>query len=531
MHKLLRALTKKQILPLSGQPVTRVIVTTLISLVYPYAANALNVGPYDYNVVQRDMVVEASIPGSKTPLKITLHRGQIMSLHQPTHFSAAWFAVEKKVDGRVINGRVTVPANELRKKFGPPLNPSNTLKLADQDLTERPFDTKNGKFLRLDESPYTLGDYPPLPGNSSTHYLPTQEFPPQSKNGGTQISVKESKVIDVGNGNIQRQLLVHYVCLERSHFSEKCGWVRNDFLSRGDPLNPKYNWQTPDVNSSTAKKACDSRESLGQASQFAIFVKRAIDQLPPGEPLAREAVREALDSCAVPKSMKPLKMKTGRFDKSNENLYQAMAWPNAKQHFDRLGSAASRVMVRGPGGTHPLELEDFLAIDAFARTLYGEMREDRCAKKPYLEATARTILNRAHDPSAGKFRRRTGSATNPILQAIVSDEAYSVWNNDKEVGSKLRRAGRPEVKAVLCPSSQPTSPSEQLTWQRCLDIAIHAVLDKNLFLDETKSLTGLFYYTSFVKGYKGYSPLPAPTLFNYKLDEPTCMKFWKEKPI
>jgi hypothetical protein len=86
-----------------------------------------------------------------------------------------------------------------------------------------------------------------------------------------------------------------------------------------------------------------------------------------------------------------------------------------------------------PANNHSLSKEEFITIDAFARTLFAEMRGAACSTRPYMEATARTIINRANHPSAARFRKNVGSAKNPILQAIVSNRAYSVWNNDDEI--------------------------------------------------------------------------------------------------
>lgn len=491
----------------------------LTILIYASSARALNIGPYNYYVVQNDIDVETTLPGSVRPTKLTLHRGQIVSLNQLTSLNEASLVVESKVNGESVEAKISFPASEIRKKFGPPLNPSNPKKLVDQFLAERTISTKDKKFLRLDDDPSTLGSNPPLPGNSGTRYVRESDFPRQTIDSGAQISVKESKIVNLGSDGQDRLVLVHNICLENSRFSQTCGWVRNELLSRGDPTDPKYNWYPSEVDRAASGQhaPCEQRDSLGRASQFAMSVKDGLKLLPATEQNARDAVRNAVDKCVT-----TAKMKTN----SKDNLYQALAWPNASHEFDQLGSQASKVIVRGPDGKHPLSRQEFLAIDALARTLYGEMRENRCAEAPYLEATARVVINRALEPDPEKFRRFSGKAQNPILQSLLYKNAFSNWNNDSNVSAEVRANGRADLKGVLCPQRE-TSAASKLAWKRSLDIAMHAVLDENLFIDETKSLAGQFYFTSKRKSFDGFSPLPAPTLFQYKLNNYKCMSFWK----
>jgi hypothetical protein len=184
--------------------------------------------------------------------------------------------------------------------------------------------------------------------------------------------------------------------------------------------------------------------------------------------------------------------------------------------------------VTVPGSQKRLDINQLVAIDTLARTLYGEM--DRCFENSlgYPKAVAKVTLNRVEaleTPSGKKFRFENGTKAhapswlkdNGFLSVLLDPKQYSTWNNNDN-----------NLKRVLCPptKSQNRDPKGLAIWRQAVQIAIETVLDPEKLRKEAKDVRG-FYYTSgipFLAGFHSYSS----SIDGKTLDSRRCIILWEK---
>ncbi len=142
-----------------------------------------------------------------------------------------------------------------------------------------------------------------------------------------------------------------------------------------------------------------------------------------------------------------------------------------------------------------LSKEQLFAIDAMARTIYGEMRSCSDMSINYYKAVARTLLNRA---AIVKNRGLTepfvkdnalvykDAPMDKLLTRVVSsDRQYSSWNKDDV-----------NLADNLCPlRGDPPNQEQEAAWRSAVQVAWEAVAHRNQFLEDTKGINYTHYYS------------------------------------
>jgi hypothetical protein len=184
------------------------------------------------------------------------------------------------------------------------------------------------------------------------------------------------------------------------------------------------------------------------------------------------------------------------------------------------------------------EIEKKMAVDALARSLYGEMRGSPKDSSSYLKTTARVILNRAallKKEGAGirnfiseKSIQQVGdlktqSVFKILPHVISSPKQISSWNVDD-----------PNLIVNLCPN--PKSEEEKIAWKMAVDVASEAVYKTNKFLDETKCIPYLYYTSNLVPSWADTiksvdpEPLAQKECLSMSLNKRYLM-LWNEGPL
>ncbi|MGZ3772808.1 MAG: hypothetical protein ACXVCY_07835 [Pseudobdellovibrionaceae bacterium] len=142
------------------------------------------------------------------------------------------------------------------------------------------------------------------------------------------------------------------------------------------------------------------------------------------------------------------------------------------------------------GSTKPTQ-EQLYAIDAMARTLYGEMRGCSNQTSAFYKAIGRVILNRAavvkNQGSRKPFYNSSqdtvkGQSLPKLIPKVVSwPEQFSAWNIDDV-----------NLKTVLCPKDNPSALSQK-AWKEATQVATQAVLDTETFLKDTEGIHQTHY--------------------------------------
>jgi len=177
-----------------------------------------------------------------------------------------------------------------------------------------------------------------------------------------------------------------------------------------------------------------------------------------------------------------------------------------------------------------LKKQDLLAIDTFARTLYGEMAQCYKYGKQYPMAAAAVINNRVNDlekqPEFCRYEIKAPQSKHTCV--MTSESQFSVWN------AIIRGRVNPSLKHVLCPPHSARSDfwkghrpgdMELELWQESLKIATLAYLEPEDFREKTHHVSGYFYTSN--KGrfynYEFYSA----SINNSPLDRRSCIELWK----
>lgn len=183
-------------------------------------------------------------------------------------------------------------------------------------------------------------------------------------------------------------------------------------------------------------------------------------------------------------------------------------------------------------------LEDIVAIDALARTMYAEM--GICYKNGlhYPMAVAKIALNRTR--AEGKL---FSSYTNEVPHADKSDltkvlttpSQFNAWIPKTSVIVEGRRLETSAFKQVLCPPISGDKPfytgskpniNEQNVWINSLRIATEAVLFSEEFKKRTVNIQG-DHYSSGLKQKKWHGMTKRyPSIEGRKFSNEACMQIW-----
>ncbi|HEX4924814.1 MAG TPA: hypothetical protein VFV50_12040 [Bdellovibrionales bacterium] len=210
----------------------------------------------------------------------------------------------------------------------------------------------------------------------------------------------------------------------------------------------------------------------------------------------------------------------------------------------------------GPNGKIP-EIEykgkrvtndQWIAIDALARTIYGEMATCNMASgSGYLMAVAKVILNRVQEARTCKGRRSLfmcssggrdrlacnklddASLVNDITHVIVKPYQFSVWNNNrkKDLRRVLCPSGREREQRALKAGTAVPAHYDIDNWRDSFKIAVEAILDEEVFKQKTSEVTATYYVSGAARIGGMVKIRQAPTVLGQHLSKGSCIKFMK----
>lgn len=200
----------------------------------------------------------------------------------------------------------------------------------------------------------------------------------------------------------------------------------------------------------------------------------------------------------------------------------------------------------------PVSFKQLIAIDAMARTIYGEMGvcSDKREWDKYFQAVARISLNRVnaiHSPkprvqaeARGRFMKPDSKENfldlkDDITRVVNEPSSYSVWNHTSDPNPS-------NLKQVLCPPAQRNKRMydgsdmtkldgadflQRSMWEHALRYATEAVLFPTALKERTDGLEAN-YYTSNLK-MDGGALIEEPVMNGFTDFDPYCINFWREK--
>lgn len=276
-------------------------------------------------------------------------------------------------------------------------------------------------------------------------------------------------------------------------------------------------------------------EIIGQTNE----ITSAISGLSPAERQARNAMKNSIGQCSLrlrlpENTVAEIATSLRRLDDDNTNLFEGAVRPMSLLQYQRNSAAMSMARIRANGAApRSINQEEFVAIDALARTLYREMGSERCNEQAgYMEAVARIVINRAMHENGPRYRRGPHLPTSQrITQAIVADRQFSLWNNMDEMPTRQHNGHVANFYRAACPKP-PENELENRSWNRAVDVAMHAFLDRDAFLRETHQFSTVMYYTSGVPMRGAFTELNGLRYPNTPrgtpLNRASCIRFWRE---
>lgn len=186
--------------------------------------------------------------------------------------------------------------------------------------------------------------------------------------------------------------------------------------------------------------------------------------------------------------------------------------------------------------------QDVVAVDALARTMYGEMA--RCYRKglQYPMAVARMAVNRAENKKRRQeFIKPPQSDNKPDLAKVTTSASqFSMWRKMK----KNKKENKP-LHQALCPPTEKNQPFwksnqapavEANIWKNTMRIATEAVLYPKQFKRRTAEIDGYFYTSDLahLKNDKKARPFfkdmerSYPAIEGRTISDGNCLEIWKE---
>ncbi len=185
--------------------------------------------------------------------------------------------------------------------------------------------------------------------------------------------------------------------------------------------------------------------------------------------------------------------------------------------------------------------KEVVAIDALARTMYGEMA--RCYRKglQYPMTVARIVLNRSEAKDRlQEFIKPPQNDNKPNLAKVsTSASQFSMWRKTQGDNSP-----NPPLHHALCPPIKLNEPfwnareapsMEANIWKNTMRIATEVVLHPTQFKKRTAEVDG-FFYTSDMASLKDSKRKPFfrnmdrvyPSIEGKKVSSGDCVEVWKE---
>lgn len=195
--------------------------------------------------------------------------------------------------------------------------------------------------------------------------------------------------------------------------------------------------------------------------------------------------------------------------------------------------------------------QDFISIDAVARTLYGEMAVCHRNGLHYPMAVAAIIKNRGKS-AAGFFRAKHDPFKAPIAMEATDPSQFHTWkrkSNEQEAAfrqlSSEQKKGRvlynhSNAEQALCPPAStqkkfyrghPPHKFEQKIWQDMVKIAAEMVLFPAEFDKRTADIKET-NYTSIGACIPNMEPVhDVPLVAGRKLDNLGCIELWRPRKV
>ncbi len=198
----------------------------------------------------------------------------------------------------------------------------------------------------------------------------------------------------------------------------------------------------------------------------------------------------------------------------------------------RLNQYWSRNPIHYKG--EEISLKKIYAIEALARTLYGEFRSEiNLYGSEYAYAAGKIILNRTeYVANNAKENKKTrglkGFVRHPanyeklefeeIIPYVVSSrKQFSLWNKND-----------PNLKKALCPKKYEGKMGKK-AWGKAIDASVYIVMETEDFKEKTVLLkpNEYFYTSGFVKPWKGCKPINKTLIISNKIIDSQKFKRWE----
>jgi hypothetical protein len=500
----------------------------------PVNASALFTGarPGTYTEIRSE-------PGSDASVAYTARPGEILRASQ---HNSGGFRLIDGFQGQKISAALFVPA---------------------KDFTESPS-SKVPRTAHFDLAGSQLATVYSEPGHSLTDCgLDSRLCTDLPANTPLQIIDARMMQVDaLGAGSAQKRWQNFY----RLQIGERTGWVRSDVVLPGGPRSrPSSARNTVDCPNNPEAPSPQSllnvnqlRDAAAQAAKEA--AARIAEQLAPSMGLC--LIEPPDHPPFVPEPDTPFEKFVGGY------------W---RKH--------PTTTVAGPNGA--IDKQQLEAIDAFARTLYGEMANCADSGSQYIAAAAAVAVNRANFIAEHANQRSifAASDTSPgrstLTDVLISPMQFSVWNRSQNVheayeepapvptshhASAKEPSRRPAAHApskgksahvpaarvkmitkfrdhsianqnlrqVLCPASQdgqpfwagrPATPRDRAPWNASLQIATEAVLYPEEFAKRSAGVKALYYTSGLGFFKKGFQP-ESGSIDGHELSNPNCIELW-----
>lgn len=229
--------------------------------------------------------------------------------------------------------------------------------------------------------------------------------------------------------------------------------------------------------------------------------------------------------------------------KNNYNPFDRLVLPNLNAldttFVDHINSNSNQLFLKSK-----VLLEDVVAIDALARTMYAEMGICYRHGLHYPMAVARIALNRTFaEPKT--FKNYTSEVPHapdksPLSKILTTPSQFNAWIPKEMVRIEGRDQKTTAFKQVLCPpvsgdkefytGSAPKTQDQEI-WMNSLRIATEAVLFSEDFMLRTRNIEGDHYTSGLVatRWHGMRKVVPAPTIEGRKISLEQCMQVWVKR--
>jgi hypothetical protein len=465
--------------------------------------------------------------GESSTVALSIQTGQAMNLKYDLSTFMYYLEVDRPGKAEIDHTKVYFTEQEVKSLFGDPVPNGSKDPHAQLEPLFAPYyhGDRAIHIVSEDEDPTNLAiDRGPRDINATgREYIHDVHL---AKDGKTKIRIKETRIIPLPIHGKEHWTIVQDVCITSSMLTTpRCGWVLAAALrENGAPkLTGLCDIGIPQSTRNQAQVAADVAKEVLALEQPATPKKPLIPFMKPKAAEPDLDFIDAIGMCALdnpdaPSSALNLNPKSG-------STYVDMLQPKVKKLYPR---------VKFPSD---VTVDQFEAVDLFARTLFGEMRgcEVKTGDDRYTKAIARITYNRANTcGNDGTFKRGDFPVKAPTSKAILSNYAYSMWNNRHQVPSTLIPHLKENLRSSLCPDIE-EDPRTQKAWDGMKKLAAGILLDpvkREAFLEETKSLAKDCYFSSGkdanISGVHEETT-PRPSIDGRKLSDISCLRVWRDK--